>query len=397
MEAFIIFINIIFLIIIGYAGSLLAHKIKIPKSLILILAGVGLGFLRYGKEKMFQIPAEALYIFFIVAIVLATFDRTSRFNFKKYDTLKKLSLRFSLVQLVGSVILLTFGAVYMFSLKNYFFGAIFAILSIGHGHTILISHMHKKSKKIAHFLENELFYSSVIVLVSVFTLMKILLLITENEIFDIVIDFVIPFISTIGLGMIIGMIVIRYMKKNFSFRISPMLLLFSLLLCFITAENMNGIGIIAVIVFSLMWGNTNILEKKKLSGFTGYLNKSLASITFVIIGAVIGLPLNMYFYFYSIMLYLAFIIIRFIAVSVSHTKNDFTKKEMLLISLKCPKANLVAVTILGLYIISQNFILDPTFMDQIIVLQLSVAFIMYSAVISTIAAYSHDFFLGDQK
>jgi NhaP-type Na+/H+ or K+/H+ antiporter len=397
MEPIITLINILVLIVIAYAGSYISKKLSIPKSLILVLSGLGLGALTYGEEKMFQLPDAILYIFFVLAIVLAVFDRTSRFNFRKYDTLKGLSLRFSLVQLVGSVLILGAGAAYLLSIKDYFFGAILAILTIGHGPTVLLSKIHKKSKKIAHFLENELFYSSVIVTVSVFTLMKILLLITENETFDFIVDFGIPFISTIGLGMIVGLIMVRYMKKYFSKKVSPLLLLFGLLLCFVTAENMNGIGVIAVIVFSLIFGNTNILEKKKLSGPAGTLNEMLSSASFVLVGALIGLAWEPEFFLFGALLYLGFIIVRLLAVAASHTKEDFTIREMMLISLKCPKGNLVAATILGLYIISQGFILDANYADQKIMLWTSVLFILISAAISSIAAHSHNFFLGEGK
>jgi NhaP-type Na+/H+ or K+/H+ antiporter len=149
------------------------------------------------------------------------------------------------------------------------------------------------------------------------------------------------------------------------------------LLTYVLAENLGGNGVLAVTTLGLVFGNIYIEHKKKLQEFSATFSEFLEIFVFVLIGLVISIPLTYNFLIPSLILFLIYILIRFIAIQLSFIKSNITQKEKLFMTLNMPKGIAVAVVAFTLATIPIPG-LKP-------ILDLILVFIIYSIILSTIA------------
>ena len=123
---------------------------------------------------------------------------------------------------------------------------------------------------------------------------------------------------------------------------------------------------------------------RKLIQFVEIFSQVLEILVFVLIGSVIKIPFTSKFLIPSSILFLIYLVLRFISVNISFAKEDYTLKEKLFMTLNIPKGIAVAVVVFTLAtkaVIGMNLILNLIFL-----------FMIYSIILSTIITHFSKFF-----
>jgi len=205
-------------------------------------------------------------------------------------------------------------------------------------------------------------------------------------------------ITGIGTGVFLGIIVFRFMKKFYSDKLSPLMLLTTSLLTYIMAESIGGNGVLAVTVFGVFFGNTRVKKKIELKGFSNSISNILEIVVFVLIGFVLPIHLPISFILKSILLFGLMIILRFIAIELVYYNDHLNLKERIFISLNCAKGIAVAVIafILSNYVLNLPILVDGVKLINSIpliqypgaktIIDLMILFMLYSIILSSIMA-----------
>jgi len=207
------------------------------------------------------------------------------------------------------------------------------------------------------------------------------------------IDQIVPllqqFVVGVGAGVLIGLIMFKFMRKAYSVVLSPLAVITSALLAYIIAENLDGNGVLAVTSMGLLFGNVYVKQKFQLQEFASVFSNSLEILVFVLIGLVVAIPFTAQFLLKSLLLFLIYLIIRYFSIIFALRGMDFTMKEKLFMSLNVQKGIAVAVVVFSLATLGIEGIG--------IVLNLSLIFMLYSIILSSIVLRIVEFFIKDVK
>ena len=162
------------------------------------------------------------------------------------------------------------------------------------------------------------------------------------------------FVVGIGSGVLVGLIMFKFMRRQYSVVLSPLAVVTSALLAYIIAENMGGNGVLAVTSMGLLFGNVYLKQKFQLQEFASVFSNSLEILVFVLIGIMIAIPFSFEFFIKSIMLFIFYLLIRFSAIMFSLRGMNFTFKEKVFMSLSVQKGIAVAVVV-GYYYFQKYF------------------------------------------
>ena len=177
------------------------------------------------------------------------------------------------------------------------------------------------------------------------------------------------------------------MSKQYSERLSPVAIVTAALLTYILAENLGGNGVLAVTTLGLFFGNIYIKEKKQLHEFSGMFANALEIFVFVLVGLMVAIPFTSEFFIRSFFLFIVYLFIRFIALSLTFPRaKQYTNKEKLFMTLNAPKG--IAVAVIVFTLATKNIEGLKTMLD------LSLAFVLYSIILSTIVTRFSKFFIN---
>ena len=151
------------------------------------------------------------------------------------------------------------------------------------------------------------------------------------------------------------------------------------------SESLGGNGVLAVTSAGLVFSNMyKIKHAQKLREFGEIFSEVLEILVFVLVGSVIKIPLVSSFLIPASLLFLAYLTIRFLSVEFTMGKKGYTFKEKLYLSLNIPKGIAVAVVI---------FTLATKSVPGIgLVVDLTLLFMIYSIILSTIITHFTKFF-----
>jgi len=201
--------------------------------------------------------------------------------------------------------------------------------------------------------------------------------------------FIQQIVTGIGAGILVGIIVFKFMRKHYSENLSPVAMITAAILAYVMAERLGGSGVLSVTTLGLFFGNIYIKEKWKLSQFSGMLANSLEILVFVLVGLVVILPQNYGFFVRSLVLFIVFLLVRYLSVLIVTRKEDFTIKEKLFITLNAPKG--IALATIAFTLTTLDIAGIST------VLEVTLAFLLYSILLSTITVKFSEYFLGTTK
>ena len=374
------------LLLAGIICSIISNKLKISNILLLILTGLLLGSIKYQGEKIALSPVFLTSIS-IIALVMILFDSTSRLKLKTFDTLSFKAMRLAFVFLILNIILLTIPVMLIYGIvgdslfQSIILALIFSALMSATDSAAVLVLLKGFSGRVARLLEIESIINTPLSVILPFLFLDLFYNIgTTINISTLFENSIIPFLTQIivglGAGVFIGLLIFKLMRKKYSDQLSPIALITSALLTYIIAENLGGSGVIAVVSLGLLFGNISIKQKRTLNEFSSMFSNSLEILVFILIGFSISIPWSILFFIKSILLFIIYILIRYVAVNLTFRK-EYTKKEKVFMTLNISKGIAVAVVVFSLMILN-----IPTLNS---LLPLILIFMIYSIATSTIA------------
>jgi len=379
------------ILLIGLLTSIVSQKFRIPNILLLLLVGVGLGRIDYRGGPLIEFPEIFITSISILALVMIVFDSSSRFSLKKVDYFSLHTLWLSLVFLIFNLIFLTFFTMLIFDVKSVFLALVFAALMAGTSPAVVLSMFKNIKNKVFDFLGLESLLNTPLVVLMPFIILDLKATLKDELIIATFIDQLVPllqqFVVGVGSGVLIGLIMFKFMRKAYSVVLSPLAVITSALLAYIIAENLDGNGVLAVTSMGLLFGNIYLKQKFQLKEFASVFSNSLEILVFVLIGIVIAIPFSSDFVIKSILLFSLYLIIRFVSIIFSLRGMDFNLKEKIFMSLNAQKGIAVAVVVFSLAT------LEIEGMQTI--LNLSLAFMLYSIILSSVILRFVKYFIKD--
>jgi NhaP-type Na+/H+ or K+/H+ antiporter len=368
------------ILLIGLLTSVVSQKFRIPNILMLLLIGIGLGRVDYKGSPLIGFPELFMTGISILALVMIVFDSSSRFSLKKVDYFSLHTLWLSIVFLVFNLIFLTFFTMLIFGVKSIFLALMFAALMSGTSPVVVLSMFKNVKNKVFDFLGLESLLNTPLVVLIPFIILDLKTALKDELGIAVFIDQLVPvlqqFVVGVGAGVLIGLIMFKFMRKAYSVVLSPLAVITSALLAYIIAENLDGNGVLAVTSMGLLFGNVYVKQKFQLREFASVFSNSLEILVFVLIGIVIAIPFSMEFFIKSLVLFLLYLLIRFFSIIFSLRGMDFTIEEKIFMSLNVQKGIAVAVVVFSL----------ATFQIEGMqtILNLSLTFMLYSIVLSSV-------------
>jgi len=383
MDALGILTAISVVLLIGVVFSILSKKLRIPEILVLIVVGIILGFFTYKGEPLLHFPTVFLTAVSLLALALIIFDSSSKLRLKELDALSIKALKFVGIFTLLSVTVFTIASKLLLGIPIVL-ALLFSTITLGTSPDIVLSLLQETKNKIFGFLKLESVFNTPLNVLLPFIIIDF----TQGQsqiagVVELVVPFLTKFVVGIGAGIFVGVILFKIMQKQYSPLYSPLAVIIASLLAYVLAENLHGNGVLAVITLGIFFGNVTVKEKVDVLSVESVLTKAFFIFVFILLGLTIKLPLTAEFFTRSIILFVAYMIIRYIAVILSFRKEKLKPKEILFLTLNAPKgiSTAAVVFLLAIYNTPGTIYYIPGIS---IVLDVTLAFILYSIILSTI-------------
>jgi cell volume regulation protein A len=267
----------------------------------------------------------------------------------------------------------------IFKPANILFALLFATAVSGSSSIVLFFFKDAKSK-VFQFLESKAIVSAPFIMLIPFLILGFVGADAKLA------PFLTEIIIGIGTGVLIALILFKLMHHHYSRLISPVAMVAGALLAFLMAELIGGNGVISAVSMGFFFGNVHIANRQKLYYFSDAFKVVLGLLVFVFAGALIKIPLASGFVKTSLILFAIFIAIRCAAILICFIGKEFTLKEKIFLSLSVGEGIELAVIAFAFSVFNMQGL------EQIIYLM--IAFIVYSAVLSSIIIRFSGFFTG---
>lgn len=398
MEALTFLTYLAIILLVGIICTLISQKFRISNILLLLLAGLLTANLPVPQLKLMQFPPTFLTSIGILALVMIVFDSVARFKLREFDAFSVKALKLAGIFLLLNTFLLTASSMMVFGINSLFLALLLSFLMSGTDPAAVLLMFKGVKSRVIEFLEIESLLNTPLIVILPFLVLDLIAKlgvanVTYSEFFNQIYlslpDFFLRFVAGIGSGIFVGLIVFRIMKKQYSETLSPLALITAALLTYVLAENLGGNGVLAVTAMGLMFGNVYVKEKLHLFEFSSIFTSSLEILVFFLIGLIIEIPFTLEFFIKSLLLFVAYIIIRLSAINLAFYNSSYTFKQKLFMTLNVQKGIAVGVVVFTL------MTLDIPGSD--IILDIILVFMLYSIILSTIIAKFSAYFLGIKK
>ncbi|MBW2987361.1 cation:proton antiporter [Candidatus Woesearchaeota archaeon] len=376
-------------LLIGLLSSIAARKLKIPDVLLLVAVGIGFG-VYLGIEKLeLALPITLISGLGLFTLVLLVFESTAQIRFKELDWVSYSALKITFITVVFNFVILSFAAlviIFGFKLEYLFLSVLFGALMCGTAPDVILSLLGDAKHKILRLLSIESIINTPLTVL----LPLIIVDLQAGPTFAVFTGFtgglMLKLTAGLGSGLLIGLIVFKIMRKQYSETYSPIAVIAAALLSFVLAENIGGNGIIAVTTLGLFFGNLEIKQKVSLLQFESVLSTLLKVLIFVLIGVIIKFPTTPVFFIKSITLFIIYLAVRYLAIKVAAKREPVLTR--LFMTLTASK---------GLAVVVVTFILASTISGFEPILHYILAFVLYSLIVSSFAVWFSGYFGIDIK
>lgn len=392
-EALTILTAISVVLLLGVMFSLFAKKLKLPEILVLILVGIILGFLKYKGGPLLEFPTVFLTSVSLLALALIVFDSSSKLRIKELDALSIKALQFVGIFSVLCLVLFTLASKLLLGIPLVL-ALLFVAINLGTSPDVVLSVLKDTKNKVIGFLKLESVFNTPLTVLLPFIIIDF----TQGQSYisgavDLIVPFLTKFVVGIGAGIFVGVILFKIMKRRYSPVYSPLAVIIASLLAYVLAENLRGNGVLAVITLGIFFGNVAVKDKPEVLSVESVFTKAFFIFVFILLGLTIKLPLTLEFFIRSLILFGAYLLIRYIAVYIGYRKENLSSKEILFITLNAPKgiSTAAVVFLLAIYDIPGTVYYIPGIS---IVLDVTLAFILYSIILSTVVCSFTDWFMA---
>ncbi|MCD4666479.1 cation:proton antiporter [archaeon] len=370
------------LLLLGLGVSVISLKLKVADVFLLILLGLGLGY-------FLKFPAGFLAGLGTFALIMLVFTSTSQFKLREVNELYPQVLKLVFLFLIANLVIfsiithLLYGQ--LFTVKNFLISLIFAGLMAGTSADVVLAVFKNKVSKVVEMLQFESILNTPFTILIPIVIFNIYQGVFQAG--DVFLGFLQSIMTGIGTGLFLGLVIFRLMKKTYVEDISPLLIIAVSLVSYSLAEVLGGNGVLSVTTLAIVYGASQLKEKKELTQFANIFANFLKIIVFILLGVVIKIPLDPTFLVKATLLFLIYLSIRFFTLKLAFPTVNI--KERWFMTLNVAKGVGVAVVV---------FIIAAAKLPEFdIILNLSFVFILYSIILSSIVAKFADRFLLDIK
>jgi potassium/hydrogen antiporter len=366
------------ILLVGLLTSIFSKKLNLPDLLMLIIAGIVLGaFVRF-ENLGFALPETFIAGLGIFALILIIFDSTSKIRLKELDWVSGESFKITMASVISVVVifsLIVWGVLFRFSPEALFPSIIFATIMAGTAPDVLLNLLGNNKHKILEILKIESILNTPFVVLLPIMVIQISEELTSGFVSEFFRQLMVNIIAGIGTGVLVGIILFKFMRNVYSDQYSPIAVIAGALISYTLAENIGGNGVLAVTVLGIFFANLDIKQKVYLLHFESVLTKLLTVLIFVLIGIIVKLPLNLWFFINSFILFAGYLVARYVALAIS--AREFKKNERIFMTLTAAK---------GLPVIIVTFILATVFVGFENILDYVFIITLYSLTLASLTA-----------
>ena len=370
------------ILLLGLICAIISKRVRTPNILLLLVVGISLSKITYNGQPLIQFPPLFLTSIALFSLIMLSFDISARLKFKEFDALYYRAMKLTFFWLMLNIIILTFLASFLTGM-NPFIALAFAILMSSTDPEAILSMFHKSRNTVTETLKMESLLNTPLAILLPFIFVSMMMSSSANF-FSAITSNLIPLIQQlatgIGIGILMGFLIFKLFRKYYSNLLSPVTAIIAALLSFIISEQLGGNGIISVMALGFFFGNVHLKDKPHLMEFSSVFADSLEILVFILLGLMISFPLDANFITNSLVLFAVYLILRFIAISITLRQHSYTSKEKLFMALSSHKGIAAASVVLALAAFSIQGMAP--------FLQLALAFMLYSLMLSTIISFS---------
>lgn len=376
------------LLLLGIVLTYLSNKIKIPNVFVLILAGIVISLVRYKGQKLISFSPDFMTSIAIIALIMIVFDSTSRLNLRSLKQATTPALKVTGLFIILELIAISVATKIIFNV-SWMLAILFATVMVGTDPSSVIAILKSLKHRAITFLEIESIINTPLTVILPFMVIEMSKSFQIATLLPQFVSQISPFlqqiITGIGAGIVIGIIIFKAMEKQYSEILSPVTLISSALLTYILAETLGGNGVLAVTTLGLFFGNVYFKKKRVLMTFGSLFSNLFEILIFILLGLSIVPPTQYDFYLKAFFLFIVYMGLRIVVIFLSFSKKVYTFKEKLFLALNSPKG--VAVAVVAFTLISLGI-------STSIIVDLSLLFILYSVILSTVTTHFSKYFLG---
>ena len=376
VEALVFLTSVTLILLVGLLSVFIAKKLKLPLPLTLFVLGATLGSVYYYERPIVDLGGDFLATFSIVALLVVLFDSTSRIKFYSYDKSMHDATGMFLITLLFNLIFLSYFAALFFNL-NILSSLLLSLLVTCVEYLTIFPKHHVPSSKLMQLLKDESNLSCAFILLVPFLILSSVKALSSSlsiTLFAKIVTIATNMFAGIGAGIIVALVLFRLMNKDYLEKISSFVLAIGLLLAYVIAERIGGNGWVAAATIGFIFGNIFLKQKNMIMKDENLVYSVLGVLMFIIVGAVVGIPLTATFLVSSLVLFLIYLLVRFVSAQFALRSCDFNEK--LEVALFVPK---------GLATVTVAFaLLNYSFFGVVTLVQILLAFFVYSLILDTI-------------
>lgn len=311
-------VQLIYLAIIlgfGFLVLYIRRKAEGSKSfykITLILSGIALFAIIGGKLDLFLINNLTNLLFITLAFELSM--RITPENIKHHKPFNMM-----IIMLMSNIIII---------------GALTAsLLDINALHAILFAIV---LTAVEYFMVDELRWEGDLAnpLIIIFAFSLIYFLGLNGDMISNSAEFIQYLLIGLGAGIFISIIIFKLLKPNQITWVHELMLIGVAYLTYLLAEYLGGFGLLAIMIFGVMFGNSYVRKKSEMNTFSPFIFKSLEIFIFIMIGFIIAFNIDMVALWNALVIFLAYLLIRLIVISIAYRKYSIQNKLLLTLAPK---------------------------------------------------------------
>lgn len=156
----------------------------------------------------------------------------------------------------------------------------------------------------------------------------------RGDIMSNTVDFIQYILIGLGVGIFVSIIIFRLLKPNKITWVHELMLISVAYLTYLLSEYLNGFGLLAIMIFGVMFGNSYVRKKSEMNTFSPFIFKSLEILIFIMIGFIITFDVDTVLFWNALVIFLAYILIRIIVISIAYRKYSIHNKLLLTLAPK---------------------------------------------------------------
>ncbi|MBW3014357.1 cation:proton antiporter [Candidatus Woesearchaeota archaeon] len=376
------------ILLIGLLSAILAKRLKVPSVLFLVIVGIGFGIYMQVENITLSLPTKFISGLGLFTLILVVFESTAQIRFRELDKASIFSLKMTFATVLINFIILSFFTllvVFRMNTEYMFLSILFAALMCGTAPDIILSLLGSSKLRIIRYLEIESIINTPLTVILPFLVIDLQRGVSAGFFSGFAGDLLLKITSGLGAGLLLGLIIFKVMRKQYSERYSPIAIITAALLSYVLAENIGGSGIIAVTTLGLFFGNLEFKQKYSLLQFESVLSTLLKVLIFVLLGIIIKIPLSFTFLWTSLLLFGIYLLGRYLAIYLVAPRMPSAHK--IFMSLTASK---------GLAVVVVTFILASAVTGFEPILDYILAFVLYSLVLSSIIVWFSPKLIGEK-